>query len=390
MKTSIGLFILLLVVLTATIAQGDLKPVPATQGQAIMQQSLFAHQFTKPKEGDGTVSKKALVTKLRGKNIRVAIDSQSPDTEGFDVVRFDFSGKGKFNDKQVVPLKKREKGNPSRLNFGPATLQVERNGKSIPVMLSGHIYTSSDHKYIIAYLGTALEGTCKFGDKTYPVRIVDGNNNLNCGSKSRYQKNSGVTIGDTLLIDTGKGNFKQPNQLKKSLYGAPVLLDGVWYDVALSPDKSEIVATPSTAKTATLKIDHDNWSIGLIGKDYILMLDGSSKPMEIPAGKYTVMQFTQIQPTKGDVLSIDQQNLRQKTAKKFNAAAGKTFELAIGAPLTGQIKIKARGRRITMNFKLTDVSGMSAMVNSMYSSKPQVEVFDEQGKLVHTGKFEYG
>jgi len=348
----------------------------------------YTRKFTKPKKDDGTVSKKALIAKLSKRNIKVAIDFQSPDSQEFDVVRFDFTGKGQFNDQLVVPLKKMGKASSPHRQLGPATFQIQRDGKSIHVTVRGHYYISSGHRYIVVFLGTALEGPCKFGDKTYKVRLVDGNNNLRCGDKSKFIQNRRVVVGDTLLIDLGDGNFKH---VKKSLYGSPVLIDGVWYDVALSPDKSEITASPSTAKTAKLKINHDSWSIQLVGKNGILMFSGSTEPTEIPAGKYRVMQFTQSEKDKGGrmvSLTVGQDNLRSGKAKTFNVEANQTFELAVGTPLTARVKIKPRGRSLKMNFELTDVSGMK--VGPMHNNKPQVEVFDVKGELVHTGKFEYG
>ena len=311
-----------------------------------------------------------------------------------DVVRFDFTGKGQFDDQQVTPIKKKPKGSPPRRErgeFGPATFQIQRDGKSIPVTAWGHYYISKDYRYIVAFLGTALEGFCKFGDKTYMVRLVDGNSNLSCGDKSQYQKNRRVIVGDTLLIDVGDGKFQQPEQIKKSLYGSPVLVDGVWYDVKLSADGLEIAATPSTAKTAKLKINHDNWSIQLLCETGILIFSGSTEPVEIPAGKYTVMQFTESQKDKGGrmvPITLGQQNLYRGKAKTFNTEANKTFELVIGSPLTARVKINSRGRSVSMNFELTDTAGM--MVDPMFNNKPLVEVFDDKGKLVHTGKFEYG
>jgi hypothetical protein len=310
----------------------------------------------------------------------------------------DFTNKGEFEGAPAVPLVDERTRGSSNGQIGPAVIQVVRNGKTIPVTVSGSYQKSASYRHLTLDMGTALEGTCQFGKKTYPLRIIDGNNNLRCGDvvTSGPQAFMGKVAGDSLAIDTGDGKFK--TSVRKSYYGQPALVDGVWYDVAISTDGTKVTAEPAKIESAKLKIAHDEWRIRLAGAKYVLTLSGSGDPVEIPADHYVVLEFRQSvkdETPRGAALTSGGKGGK---AARFKAPPGETTELAIGAPLTASItltasiKAKTHGRAVSMDFKLTDASGAEATVapNKGGRPTPKVEVLDSEGKRVHSGNFEYG
>ena len=90
-------------------AEGDLKAVVAPGGDALAPQWVYARRrdFVEAKPGSGTVNASATVASLRvgGKVFLVAVDSTKADAKAPNVLRFDFSGKGKFAAALAVPLK---------------------------------------------------------------------------------------------------------------------------------------------------------------------------------------------------------------------------------------------------------------------------------------------
>jgi hypothetical protein len=399
MKRALGICVLLVFPLTLYAEVGDLKPVP---GEAMQSAPLYAggDSFTKCRKGDGTVSKHAMAVALKAPppsnlRIKVAIDSDSPDSKVPNVVRLDFTRQGRFAGAPVVPLVRTSRGSQFNGQIGPATVQVPRGKTSLPVHVSGRYYKSGDYRNVTLSLSTALEGTCQFGEKTYPVRIIDGNSNLRCGDTTRPQRRGGkvrgLIWGDRLIVDTGDGKFG--GAVEKSYYGHPVMVDGAWYDVKLSSDGTKVSATPSDLETAKLKIPHDRWTITLAGAKYVFALSGKDEPVEIPADRYTVTQFCQFDKGKRmNRLASGDLDARRGTAKALNVPAGETTELAIGTPLTASIKTKTRRRVVSMDFKLTDASGAETTVYLGKGGRPtpKLEVLDSDGKRVHSGNFEYG
>ena len=85
---------------------GDLTPIDCGPEHALLQQYLYVlpQQFAKPAADSGTVSPRAVVATLSGGSqhagattIKVAIDSTEPNAKVPNVLRLDFTGKGKFS-----------------------------------------------------------------------------------------------------------------------------------------------------------------------------------------------------------------------------------------------------------------------------------------------------
>ncbi len=381
-------------------AVGDLKPVSVSPRQALMAKPLFGSRgsFTKPTEGDGTVNKHAMVATLKSGKlvIKVAIDTRSPDTKVPDVIRFDFTGKGRFDNKLVVPLKRL---NQARASFGPATLDVQVDGRTIPVTVRGGYFKSGTYRQMNVSFGTAVEGTCAFGEKTYAVRVIDGNNNLRLGDVTTKKKQSGklrgINAGDTLVVDTGDGSFAKSI---KSFYGQPVLVDGKWYDVTISADASKVSAKPLVITTGMIKIAHKEWSATFIGEKYILKLKGDAAPIAVPPDRYVVTDYQEMVRTDlgkppANLLTGRGGFYRGK-GKVVDVKADQTTEIPIGSPLTASITAKQSGRTMRLSLVLTDASGAS--VDNLSDPKggnppaPKVEIFDAEGKSVYKCTLEYG
>ena len=402
MKRLLVLCVLLMLPTGLEADVGDLTPVPSEPNLSLQRADLRAgpRNFANRTDGDGTISRHAVIATFRlpsGPPLKVAIDSKSADAKAPEVIRMDFTGEGKFQDTPVVPLVAHQSGRNFHARIGPATIQVQRNGKSIPVRVSGQYNKGAGYRNLSLRLATALQGDCRFGDKTYRVRIIDCDNNLQCRDKAktstRRGKVTGIRMGDTLAVDTGEGKFGE--SVATSFYGQPVLVDGTWYDVTVSPDGTKVTAEPSNIKSAILKIPHDKWQISLAGKKSILVLSGSQEAVEIPADFYTIVDFQQYGEVKDGFraqLTTGREELSRGRAKTFNAPEGETAEPVVGTPLVASIKAKVRRRAVQMDFRIVDASGASVDLSLGGGSQvtPKLEVRDATGKKVHTGKFEYG
>jgi len=404
MKSALLTSILLLAAATAWAAEGDLTPVACSPELALQNNRLWTGPFTRPDKDAGTVNPHAVVARVRGEMgavAVVAIDSRQTDAKAPDVLRLDFTGQGRFAGAPVVPLTLQSADATNRQwGVGPATLQVKRDGRDIPVWVEGNYYKGEGRRYLRLRLTTALAGRLTFGGKSYSVRVVDGDGNLLCGQGPRTRKSAGqiarIHGGDTLAIDTGDGSFKQDGQVIMAYFGHPVRVGGAWYNVSLSADRKRIAATPSMAKTAKLKIAQESWSATLAGEKHIIKLAGSRKPVIVPADRYTLVEFSQSLRSTGkpdEGLSIfGRGRVGPREAVIIDAAPGKTVAPALGWPVTAAITAKVASGKVSMDFKFTDAAGQAVqlLIPTRRRKDPQVKVLDAAGKSVHTGKFEYG
>lgn len=399
-----SVFVALLTALWAPLhaTEAEVKPVGCDPKLAIQGWSYSAggRNFHKLPEGSGAFSHRAVaVTVQRGPlKLVIAIDSQQPGGTSPDVIRFDFSGKGRFSDAPSLPLRVqlKQKGN-FWSRFGPATLSATIRGRTLPVCVRGS-YTSARRslgRRLELGMATALAARLAFGERTYHVRVVSGTESFVCGQEARVYRGLGGLLGlgisgDTLVIDTKDGSFARGPHLIRTHYGHPALVDGAWYDVALSPERKKLVARPLAAQMAKIRIAHERWTATLAGRKHIITLHGSTDALAIPADEYMIHDFRQIAPMKqngGEARIISARlDLTSGATKSFKAPAGETVNVAVGAPLTARLSATVRGRSVTLRLALLDAAGLKALIHVSRAKlpRPQLQILDARGQVVHS------
>jgi len=261
-------------------------------------------------------------------------------------------------------------------------------------------YKSGPNRFVGLSLCTGLEGTCAFGDKAHPVRLIDGDSNLRLGdASSRIKMDNrvvGVKAGDTLVLDTGAGKF-QPQDVRKCFYGQPVLVDGTWYRVTVSPDGSKVSSAPLAVTSGKIKIPHDQWRATFIGETYILAAGGGAAPIDLPADRYLLADYQEIAKLPNGEPAVLERDGRRAlytgTAKAIDLPADKTVQVAAGSPLTGRVEAVQTGRQVLLSLSLLDAAGADVSDVAVAKDRPaapRIEIRDAAGKTVHKAAMEYG
>jgi hypothetical protein len=401
--------VLLMLALAPAMAEvGDVTPMATEPGLGLSQNGMFADypEFAKPADGAGTVHSGAVVAGVGsgGMPLAVAIDAMKADDKQPNVLRLDFTGQGKFNDQQVVPFKLETDGALTFCAIPSTKAEVQRDGKTVPVWVSGHYQKRGARRFIRLEISTALGGDCAFGKKVLPVRLIDCNSNLSvtdqAGVNPVHDGGKFLSSGDTVAVDaSGSGRFV--GGVAKAYYGQPILVDGVWYDVKLSADGKKVAATPSDAQTGQLKIAHEQWSATLAGKKHILNLSGGAEPVAVPADEYEVLAYSETVPVPATMGATMQPAMpatfscsnRGKRVVTVSVAPDKMVELVIGSPLKASVAVKVNKGVAQMDFKLVDAAGLP--VDNFTDAKgrrptPKVDVLNANGEIIHSGAFEYG
>ena len=383
---------------------GDLTPVRCDiKGALEVRQSYTSGRGTKPNADAGTVHPMATVLTARSGDLTVdlAIDSADAKASAPNLVRFDFTGKGKFNDQDVAPLKSASTGTSYyQATFGPAVISVQRGGRAVPVTVQGVYYRSSSSRRAQFTLVAGVEGKCAFGEKTFAVRIIDGNGNIAFGDKTTAQRSGGRAVGyvmgDTLAIDTGDGTFTK--SVQKCMFGQPVLVGGSWYQVTVTADASKVQGRPLELKAGKLRIAHDHWSCVMVGGNDVLHVSGGREPVSLPAGPYTVVSYAEYtgeasQAPRG-ALSSGRMAGYSGRSKTCQVAAEKVTELVVGSPMTASVVTSQSGRALQFNLRLVDASGVQ--VDSLFlpgrriPPPPKVKILNAAGKQIYAATLEYG
>ena len=374
---------------------GDLKPVSVSPVGVPRTQSYNCQLFVPRTEGDGTVSKNAIVgtVTMAGKQVKIAIDSNSPDANKPDVIRFDFTGAGKFGQTNVVPLQLRNTGQTDFMygQFRGGDLVFDLNGKSIPVYVEGQYqrYTGGRNLYFTAVTG--LEGTCEIGGKMHNVQITSGAGDFKIGQTTRRQ--GSIIRGDIVLLDY------DPNRTSRIYFlDQPIQADGKWFKLKLSDDQSRISAEPIEIATGEIKTDLKVQSakITLAGKKNFLVVGVSDKPITVPADNYVIVDYSHVIPPVAFNFSPAGKDVM------LEVKGGSSVVIPIGKALIAKLDVSTHDGMATFNLSETDNCGMRARVSfaggpvegdiqqKMEAAKPKVFVYDSDGKEVYKATLEYG
>ena len=255
---------------------------------------MAGNQDVKPAPaGCGTVHPAAKVIMMRGNGppVLVALDAAKADDKFMNVLRIDADGTGKFTAEASIPFAWPAPDGTGAANLGPATLTLVRDGRKIPVNVSGSAAsTSAGLASLYLTFSTCLEGQCAFGDKVRTVRFVDDTGNFRSLDAMKVTLKDGAMSGmpqcDDIWLDGGEGGRFQ----KAGMVGQPILVDGKWYDLSVSADETKVTAAPLQGPFGKIKMDADQWQAVLIGPDRVLSLTGGKEPLDVPAGKYAVLR----------------------------------------------------------------------------------------------------
>ena len=397
-----GCWLLFLIAALTVFAGKGLTPVAVQSGFVGWSEPLRAmdKQLTPAPADCGTVSPKALVAEFpiyQGK-IRVAIDSDKADAAGFNRIRFDFTGTGKFTEENSVAMQISNAGASSYGQFGPANFTVQVAGRRIPVQARGSTCFAKNGNMLTLFFSNALQGGATFGRQVHAVRIVDANSNLHPGDKFPHfrlkdlLKNT-VHPGDALVVDIGDGSFRKT---VTQFFGQPIAVNGKWYTVGLSADTSALVVKPFAGKLGTMKLPGAKWQAWLLGSTYFLQLTGDRQPMTVPADSYQFLTYQETVPNAkgpGNATLYSGFSGNGKEPRIFAMQADKLTAPAIGSPIIARVQVTQRGRECTFSLSMTDRGGAMAGVDvpgSTGANQYSFAIYNARGHKIHTGVFQPG
>lgn len=409
MKTMIVAMSVLALAAVASAEVGDLEFVdPADVAAAGSTIQVGPNQFAKPAEGSGCVHPQAVVATVQVGSWRtgtfcVAVDARKADAKAADVLRFDFTGRGKFDDKNVVDMKlKAGEGEMTRGTFGAAVLTATRNDGPVKVKVAGQYAKQGLYRSLSLNICCVKAGSCAFGDKKCAIRLIDANGNLAVSDKPKPTQSGGWVVllerGDVVQIDPGDGKFAK--DVVTCRFGQTICLDGKLWTLAVSPDGKKVSAKEADGQFGQVRLPAESATCVLVGDDSTVDVSGN-KPVFVPAGKYYVMAYNESSAPNAEgkigSLTVNNWGLKDDAAKKVEVAAGKTVDLKVGSPLTAKAGVPAKvrpGSSVQLSLVLTDQGGNDvSSVNGPDGDrppKPRVDILNDKGEKVYSSTLEYG
>ena len=374
--------------------------------------SFYSSNFGNAPADCGVANPRAVVCKLAGniKQWSAALDSKSADDQAVNIVRLDVTGKDQFQDALILPLK--ANGSTAYM-IDSVAVNMEWNGKTIPVMVQGwynrsavtlHTTDGSDqvtasppNRYLSLTVGTAMAGRCRFGDKVCAVKLADTNSNLTLGEPVQVLGYSRGVLqvrgngGDSVVV-LGQNGLP----VSQAMLGHPLLVDGVWYDLAVAPDGTTMAATARSEPTGTIVVDADKWSLMLIQGKTTFSISGGREGAKVPSGEYDIASYRQSsgQGEKFYSLTIPSNSESKPETRRIKVEADQTLALKIGLPLTGILKSTVSAslmgeRTLKTTVAYHDVGDREATLQ-LSGEAPKITIKDETGKELTSGPVSYG
>jgi len=397
----------------AAAEEARLKPVACDLEQVAFP-PLIAQGAMKEKPGKdaGTTSPKAKVGNVVVQGnadilIVAAMDYTDPDAENPDVLRLDFTGKGKFDPNCAVALEEvnLDKRVAFQVMFGPEVINVQRDGATVPVAVRGMCMRAGEQSMVVLSFATAVEGKCTFADKEYPVRFIDATGDFRFDAAGVADPKSPMGIGtspiDSVMIDVGDGTFT--DVVIRAYYGQPVFVDGVWYDLTISADQSTASAKAIDLKSGEIEIDHDRWEMVLTKDGKVMCITGERSPVPLPAGDYKLVCYRQWSPPNAEGkrawLAAMRTGPGAAASPTITITPGKVVKRVMGSPLQSKLGAEVKPDR-TVEFKV-DATQTSGGLPVVFVTRPggwivdrpdppSVTVLDDAGESVDTFELEYG
>ena len=243
-------------------------------------------------------------------------------------------------------------------------------------------------------------GMVQLGKNFYNVGVIDGN------FDGRYDKILSVPVEnsrhpgcDSFVIDQnqdGKFDWKEVYSQCSELMplSKMVKVEDTYYRIDIAPDGSSLELTKVAPEFGTLDVSGANIKLLLWSDAAHQFLSGSVRQWRLPAGRYTALSMelnrTDSAGTKWTLTS------RSQTGKlsNFEIRPGEKASIKIGPPFLIKTTAEWRNKKVSTGLNLEGQAGeqYSAVVmkDGRRQPAPRLKIVDEAGKVLASGKFEYG
>jgi len=306
---------------------------------------------------------------------------------------------GDLSDESAAPLLQAGRrswlgrSRPSR--YGPVGVTIPGSRDAVRTSLLLETYSGSDLSVCPAEYRV---GTVQVGGRKYHVGVVD------CNMDGRYD---GVVQlpyskpSDALAIDwDGNGRFEQGDYTAMEIQPLPkmVAVEDAYYAFRPSGDGLTIHVEKVAPATGTLDVGSAGVELMLMSEHGIRALRTKQAKCEMPVGKYSCWSVTLRRKDSNGVEWTLQSSRELGKLKEFEIREGRVTAFKLASPL----RIKTTPRRLTSLFRsyVSIALSITDDANVEYSggirkgryrpSPPRLKILDESGKVLASGRFEFG
>ncbi|MHC4591607.1 MAG: hypothetical protein ACYS8L_02805 [Planctomycetota bacterium] len=376
------------------LAQGEfpLKSAePHSRYDALLSRSRQHYSRLVPKPSDlkglpAGVSDKALYYSIRlgGKEVLLAHHVSRPPK-----LFVDTDGDRDFSDEQAVEAKAGTRSTGGVIQFAPVTFKAGPSGE---FEVKFRADAQAPPRHLLVRPAGLRVGTVTLGEKSYRIAISDGN--LDGRYDGMFAPKSHY---DWLGIDrNGDGTLDSDWMRSEEIIPLPRLLNAgdAYYSVKVAADGSSVALQKADPRLGVLDVECPSAMLTLLGPCGRRQLQVGSGKRQLPAGKYSARIVTLGQ--RDDKARLWEVTSYGDTGKlsDFEIREGATLSLKAGPPLQIKPQVSQDARRVRIGLLVLGRAGerysAAARTDGKVVPAPKLRILDESGKVLDSGRFEYG
>lgn len=293
-----------------------------------------------------------------------------------------------LSDEQAVEARTGTRSFGGDVQFHPVTFKTGPSGEfEVKFRVEAH-----GTRYLLVYPVGLRVGTVKLGGKSYAIAISDGN--LDGRYDGMFAPEGSY---DWLGIDrNGDRILDDDSRSSEEIVPLPRLLNAgdAYYSVKVAPDGSSVALQKADPRLGVLDVDCPWAMLTLLGPCGRHQLKAAQGKWELPAGRYSAEVVTLRQ--RDDKARLWEVTSYGNTGKlrDFEISEGATLSLKAGPPLQIRPQVSQDARTVRIALATLGRAGeqysAAATRDGRRSPAPKVRILDESGKVLDSGRFEYG
>ncbi|MBN1975394.1 MAG: hypothetical protein JW787_17290, partial [Sedimentisphaerales bacterium] len=168
-----------------------------------------------------------------------------------------------------------------------------------------------------------------------------------------------------------------------------------YYSIQVVKDGGSIEFRKADIQFGTLDLGGEDVALYFWSDSMHYQIEGSRKTWQLPVGKYGVSSMKLSEKnSEGEKFDFVAPSSTTGQLASFEIKADQTTRIPLGKPKKIVTSMERVGEEIKLSFSLVGKAGElyipGAEKDGEMIPEPKFKVIDESGKVVHSGKFEYG
>jgi hypothetical protein len=340
------------------------------------------------------------VAKLGSKKYGFALDVVGKAI-GYNRLYFDANANGDLTDDKPISAATVNCPSPGMLQsqFPRVDVTLDVAGKTFDYafLLSAICRKSATESYatVSLYSAAVREGCLVQGAKRTKLLLLDHNSNGRFDDTISLGARGVPAEGDLLLINPNpKNNLSTDATMSsdRNFIGKVVCLGKSFYRMEISPAGDHVKLTPAELALGKVTNPSPAYRAVLFCKDYGVVMIGGMRNQKIPLpeGSWKVVNYTINAGGAGTAVAA---TLGDR-ATPVTVSKAETVTLPFGGPFHATVTANRIGaNKVFLSLAIVGAAGeqcTSFYVNGKRPPSPQFIIKNEDGQIVHQGRFEYG